>query len=203
MFLLVSALLGISGQIGSFIASYGYLALFLLVLLEAASLPIGPNEIVLPLAGYLAATGKMDFAYAFAIIILGQTIGMAINYYIAYFLEKDVVYKHLSLFHVKRKTLEDFDVWFAKNGSFTVFITRLLPVVRGLINFPAGFAKMELKRFFFYSIVGSVIWDISLMAFGYYALAVGNATILIFAIAVFGIALYVVYKVAIGKIRNK
>lgn len=202
MFLLASALLGLSGSIGSFIGSYGYIAIFILMVLEAASLPI-PSEVVLPAIGYLAATGSLNVFGGFAVVILGGVAGMLLDYYIAYFLEKDVVYKHLSLFHIKKKTIEDFDRWFAKNGNFAVFITRLLPIVRGFINFPAGFAKMDMKKFLLYSVAGTVIWDVLLIAFGYYALAVDSASTIIVAIAAFGIVLYIVYKVALGKIRNK
>ncbi|VVB77187.1 SNARE associated Golgi protein [uncultured archaeon] len=198
-----------SDAITAFMGQYGYVAVFVLMALEAASLPI-PSEVVLPLAGYLGATGELGIIGSFIAAIAGSILGMTADYYIAYFIEKDVVYKHLHWFHIKRENVEAFDAWFNDNGRFTVFISRLLPVVRGLINFPAGFAKMRLRDFYIYSIAGAAIWTALLMGLGYYAhgLIDQNVYYLTIALAVFAIALYALYKYVMKKIlleikRNK
>ena len=87
-------------------------------------------------------------------------IGSVIDYAIGYYLGKEVVYKHLQLFHVKKHDLDNFDAWFAKNGIAAVFFTRFIPILRTVINFPAGFAKMNLKKFLSYTFAGVLIWDI-------------------------------------------
>ncbi|MCL5430064.1 MAG: DedA family protein [Candidatus Marsarchaeota archaeon] len=210
---------GISGTIGSIIttsyngiysliASQGYLALFVLMVLEGSSLPI-PSEIVIPLAGYFsspAANYLLSFPVAFLVILAGGTFGLAIDYYIGYFLGKDVVYKHMQSFHVKKESIDAFDAWFTRNGKFAVFITRFIPELRALMSFPAGFAKMDLKPFFIYSIAGTVIWDIMLMLFGYFLgveVISAHYDIIIGAVAVFIAVLYFAYRIAMKKMRKK
>ncbi|MFP3278662.1 MAG: DedA family protein [Candidatus Micrarchaeota archaeon] len=187
--------------LSSFISSYGYFAILILMILESASMPV-PSELLLPATGYFAAKGVLNIYIALVVVYISSFVGMAINYYIAYWLGKDVVYKHLHWFRIKKEDVEAFEKWFDKNGPFTVFISRLLPVVRGLINFPAGFALMNQKKFYAYSMAGAVIWDTALVLFGYYGLAASNITNVLIAIGVFGIVLYTIYRVAINNIRK-
>ncbi|MEM3626370.1 MAG: DedA family protein, partial [Candidatus Micrarchaeaceae archaeon] len=187
--------------IASLVSAYGYYAILILMTLESASMPV-PSEVVLPTIGYFAAKGSLDLYIALAVTYISSFIGMAINYYIAYFIGKDIVYRHLSVFHIRREQLDAFDAWFAKNGPFAVFISRLIPLVRGLINFPAGFALMPWKKFYGYSMLGSAIWDTVLVLFGFYALSTSNMAITSTAIAAFAIAIYIVYKTAVKKIRS-
>ncbi len=196
----VATVSGAASSIVSFIAAHTYLGVFVLMVLESASLPI-PSEVVLPAIGYLSATGAMSIYLAFAAAVIGSMIGIAIDYYVAYFIGKDVVYKHLERFHIKRSTLDAFDKWFARNGSFAVFISRLIPVVRGLISFPAGFAQMDQKKFYFYSFLGTIVWDSALMLFGYYALDTSSLPLILASIAVFGMIMYAIYIYALRRIR--
>jgi len=189
-----------STLIQSLVTSYGYLAIFVLMVLESASLPI-PSEIILPLSGYLAAKGSLAFYPAFAVAMLGAIVGMAIDYAIGYYIGKDIIYKHLQLFRIKKRSLDQFDAWFESNGIAAVFLSRLIPEVRALMSFPAGFAKMPLKEFFAYSIAGAAVWNIVLMLFGFYLLAVNNAVIVMASIGIFAIALYAVYKIAMKRMK--
>ncbi|MGC9099260.1 MAG: DedA family protein [Candidatus Micrarchaeia archaeon] len=183
------------------ITKYGYLSIFVLMTLEASSFPI-PSEVVLPLAGLFSAKGMLNIYIVIPLVFLSSFIGMAVNYYIAYLLGKDVVYRHLHWFRIKKSDVEAFEKWFDRNGPFVVFISRLLPVVRGLINFPAGFALMDQKKFYAYSMLGSIIWDTALTLFGFYALSASNDYIVLIAIGIFGIILYAIYKFAIMRIRK-
>lgn len=182
----------------SFVNSYGYFALFIIMLLESASFPI-PSEVVLPLAGLLAAKGIFNIYAAFAVVIIAGIAGMTIDYYVAYFVGKDIIYKHLRAFRIKKESLDAFDRWFERNGVFTVFIGRLLPEIRGLVSLPAGFAAMPLKKFYTYSIMGTVIWDFALLSFGYYALNAKNVYIVMISVALFAIVLYALYRVAMRR----
>ncbi|MDE1851804.1 MAG: DedA family protein [Candidatus Micrarchaeota archaeon] len=192
---------GAAGAINSIISQYGYVGIFVLMTLESASFPI-PSEVVLPAVGHFVYTGQLNPYLAAADVLLASLTGYLIDYTIAYYIGKEVVYKHLGLFSIKRESIEAFDRWFLRNGPFAVFVSRLLPGVRGLINFPAGFAEMPLGKFIAYSMIGAFIWEIALMAFGYYALSTGSLTISIVAIALFLIALYVVYSLAARHIRK-
>jgi membrane protein DedA with SNARE-associated domain len=200
---MLAGLFGITyASVGALIGEYGYIAIFVLTVLEAAvSLP---SEVILPLVGYFGATGQINVYVGFGIAMLGSTIGMIVDYYVAYFLGKEVVYRHLHLFHIKRRSLEAFEAWFKRNGRFTVFISRLIPVVRALINFPAGFAEMPVWDFILYSLAGSIIWSAVLVGFGYYAHGlVGNLYYLFIALAIFFVVLYALYRIMMKRIMTE
>ncbi len=180
---------------------YGYLAIFVLMLLEGSTVPV-PSEVVLPLAGLFVANGTLNLTLVYLAALLGSVGGLAVDYYIGYFIGKDVVYKHLRLFHVTQERLDSFDAWFARNGFAAVFLSRLVPVVRTIMSFPAGFARMSQKKFFAYSTLGAAIWDAVLIVFGMKALSTNNAVITLTAIGVFAIVLYVVYKVAVKYMKR-
>lgn len=198
MVLQITSMAGISGLI----AKYAYAAIVFLMTLESASLPV-PSEVVLPLIGYLAFKGTLNIYLGLAAAVIGSMIGIEIDYYIAYFLGKDVVYKHLKFFHIREENLKAFDEWFAKNGAFAVFVARLLPVVRGLISLPAGFAQMPQRKFLAWSFLGTMVWDVALVMFGYYALSTKNVYMLFGAVAVFAIVLYVLYLFFARRIRKR
>ncbi len=194
----ISQVLG--GTLYEFIMAHGPLAVFVLMALEGSSLPI-PSEVVLPLAGYFAAGNSLYFYGLLAAAVLGSVVGLAVDYYIGYFVGKDVVYKHAPKFHIKTKTIDRFDAWFSDNGVAVVLLSRLIPVIRTIISFPAGFARMDQRTFFAYSIAGTVIWDATLMYVGMYfgeaALGTGGVTSAILAMTLVGvlaIASYAVYR---------
>lgn len=188
-------------SISALIAAHGYISVIILMAAESASLPI-PSEVILPVTGFFVHNGTLNLYLAIIASLVGTFIGITIDYYIAYFLEKDVVYKHLKTFHISKERMDNFQKWFDRNGSFAVFIIRMLPIARGLISFPAGFARMDLKKFYLYSLLGSLIWNVALIGFGYYALSTTNADITFAAIAVFAILLYVIYRVAIDRMKK-
>ena len=180
--------------ITALITKYGYAAIFGLMLMEGSSLPV-PSEVVLPLAGLFAQKGLMSVYIAFLAALLGSIGGLIIDYCIGYFLGKEVVYKHLHLFRIRKESLDRFDAWFERNGTAAVFISRLIPVVRTFMSFPAGFARMNAKKFFSYSIAGTAIWDVVLIAFGYYFLSAKSATYVLTAIGIFAIVVYLIYHI--------
>lgn len=188
--------------ISALIAQYGYFAIFGLMLLEGSSLPV-PSEVVLPLAGVLVAHHTLSFIPTYLAALLGSIGGLAIDYYIGYFLGKDVVYRHLKVFHITQAQLDAFDKWFDKNGVASVFFTRFITVLRTIMSLPAGFAKMPQKKFYAYSILGTGIYDIVLIIFGLKALTTNNAVITLTAIGVFAIVLYVIYRFAMSKMMHK
>ena len=199
----LTTLIGLSAATAlTLLRHYGYAGIFVLMVLEAASLPI-PSEVVLPAIGILSASGILNPFLAFVVALAGAAIGMAIDYYIAYYLGKEVVYKHLRIFHVKQESLDAFDAWFSRNGDFSVFVTRMLPVIRGLINFPAGFARMNIRKFYAYSVAGTMIWFALLIAFGYYALAITNAYLLIAVFVFFAVVIYALYWFATRRMGSR
>ncbi|MEM3841501.1 MAG: DedA family protein [Candidatus Micrarchaeaceae archaeon] len=191
---------GSVAAITSIMEKYGYAAIFGLMALESSSIPV-PSEVIMPLAGLLSSKGILSFPLAFAASLLGSLVGLAVDYYIGYYLGKDVVYRHLRLFHISKEQLDAFDAWFKRNGAPAVLITRMLPVVRTVMSFPAGFAQMDKKKFFGYSLSGSAVWNIVLMLFGFYALSSSNAVYVLTSMGIFALALYIIYVIAIRKLK--
>lgn len=187
-----------ASAIMDFVKKNGYAGILVAMIFESASIPV-PSEVVLPLVGILSYEGYFNIYYALLVIYISSFVGMAIDYYIGYYLGKDFVFSHLDWFHLKRRTLISFNRWFAANGAFAVFICRCLPVVRGIISFPAGFARMDQKKFFVYSMAGSIIWDSVLTMFGYYELSATTGSNFIIAVSVFAIVLYLIYVEIVKK----
>lgn len=183
------------------VEQYGYSMLFVLMTLESSSIPV-PSEVVMTLAGALASKGMLDFWIAYVVTLSGSTLGMLIDYYIGFFIGKDVLYKHMKIFRIKKKTFEKFDGWFERNAVSAIFLSRLLPVVRTWMSFPAGFVKMPMKKFLFYSISGSAIWDLVLMIFGFYAFNTNKAVIWLASIGILAIVLYSLYRIALRSMKN-
>ena len=75
----------------------------------------------------------------------------------------------------------------------------MLPEVRGLVSLPAGFTKMPKRDFYLYSIAGTIIWDVALLSFGYYALNANNVYVAMVAVAIFAIVIYALYKLTVKK----
>lgn len=194
----LSSLTDTYASIDAFITAYGYFAIFILMTLEYASFPV-PSEVVLPLVGFFAANHNFSFWVALAVVLAAGVLGMFIDYFFAYYVGRDMIYRYSPKLNIRRERLHEFEDWFELNGRFAVFVGRLIPVVRGLISFPAGFAKMNKKTFLIFSFAGSLIWDFVLMLFGYFGLGASDANIILGAIGLFSIALYVIYKVSMSK----
>lgn len=157
---------GIATFITDAISRSGYFGLFFLMTGESALLPI-PSEIVLPFAGFLVFSGKITFFSAVLIAILGQLFGSIISYFVGYYGGRRAVLKYGKYIHLKENRLEQVEGWFRKYGTLAIFFTRLMPIIRTVISFPAGMAKMKFSKFLFYSALGIIPWTIIFVYFGY------------------------------------
>jgi membrane protein DedA with SNARE-associated domain len=146
---------------------------FLLMTLEGATLPV-PSEVVLPLAGFLVYQGKLEFWSAVAAATLGSLVGTIVDFSIGYYLGRPAVLRYGRKIRLSEKHLMITEKWFASHGGVAVLLARFVPLLRTLIAFPAGTAKMKISKFLAYSTVGIVIWDIILIYLG--VLAGQNAT---------------------------
>lgn len=193
---------GVSAIILQFIASNPYPALIILMALEGASLPL-PSEVIIPAAGFFAAKGMISLPLAFIAVLIGNSLGQIIDYSLGYYIGKEVIYKNLKKFRVKETTLRAFDKWFERNGILAVFISRMLPEVRSIMSFPAGFAKMKFSKFMLWSMAGSALWDFILILFGYYLLSGSDAYIVGTAVGVFILILYIIYRIAMSRLKRR
>jgi membrane protein DedA with SNARE-associated domain len=148
----------------------GYLGVAGLMLLENLFPPI-PSELIMPLAGFVAARGELQIALVVLAGTLGSIAGTLPWYYAGRWLGRDRL-RRLAARHGRWLTVspEEFDrasAWFDRHGGLAVLIGRLVPGVRTLISVPAGIAGMGLGRFLLLSAIGSLAWTAALTLAGY------------------------------------
>ena len=138
-----------------------------LMALESACLPV-PSEVVMPFSGFLVyRDGHMSLLGITVAGSLGCTIGSIVAYAAGFYAGRPLILKYGKYVLIREKHLVAAENWFAKWGDKATFIARLLPVIRTVISLPAGIAKMDFKKFVFYSFAGSVPWTFMLAYVGY------------------------------------
>ena len=150
-----------------------YWTITLLMAIESSFIPF-PSEVVVPPAAYRAAsTGDLNVWLVVLFATLGACIGALINYYLALWLGKPIVYKfansrfgHMCL--IDQTKVETAEKFFNKHGVIATFIGRLVPAVRQLISIPAGLAKMSIGKFIAFTALGAGIWNAILAFLGWY-----------------------------------
>ncbi len=147
-----------------FIGSAGVAAVFLLMTLESACIPI-PSEAIMLFAGFSASKGELTLFGIVAAGVLGNLAGSWIAYAVGYYGRLDLLEKN-RLIHVNPKHLKWADDWFERYGSATVFFSRMLPIIRTFISLPAGVAKMPFWRFTAFTLAGSIPWVLALALIG-------------------------------------
>ena len=156
--------------ITNLISNYGYLAIFALIAIENIFPPI-PSEIILTLGGFLVIQSSLQFPQVVFWATMGSTIGAFILYYVGYILqpahfEKILRSPKAQKLGFKYEDIQKAQKWFDRNGKITVFLCRLVPVIRSLISIPAGMNKMPMLSFLFFTIIGSLLWNTILVYVG-------------------------------------
>lgn len=162
---MTSIILTISSFIINGISSLGYGGIVLLMALESACIPI-PSEIIMPFAGYLVFNGKFSLFLVVLLGTIGNLIGSMIAYWVGFYGGRPLIEKYGKYVLIRNRDLELAQKWFEKYGNLSIFISRLLPVVRTFISFPAGISKMSFKKFSFYTFIGSLPWSFALTWLG-------------------------------------
>jgi membrane protein DedA with SNARE-associated domain len=155
----------LSGFIVAIISSMGYAGVALLMAIESACVPL-PSEIIMPFAGYLVYAGRFNLWAVGVAGAVGCVVGSLVAYYVGLKGGRPFVEKYGRYILVSPRDLDLADRWFARYGEVIVFASRLLPVVRTFIAFPAGVARMNLARFTVYTFLGSLPWCIGLAYVG-------------------------------------
>jgi membrane protein DedA with SNARE-associated domain len=153
-----------------FIATYGYLAIFLLMLAESACIPV-PSELIMTFGGALAAGAVPGTHLNLIGVILAGTAGNVAGSYLAWAVGRYGGQPALRRWG-KRLRLREHDLdravaWFDRHGNKAVLIGRVLPVVRTFISLPAGIAGMPPVRFGVYTTLGCLPWTTALAVAGY------------------------------------
>jgi membrane protein DedA with SNARE-associated domain len=158
----MSILTDIFAFIGSFalstISQLGYAGIFFLMMLESMVVPV-PSEFVMPFAGFLVAQGNFNFTFVIVASSLGSITGSLIFYYIGKTGGHKLVEKYGKYVLVNTEDIKKTEEWFNRRGELTIFIARLVPVVRHLISLIAGIGKMNVKKFTLYTILGATLWN--------------------------------------------
>jgi membrane protein DedA with SNARE-associated domain len=147
-----------------FIGSTGLPAVFLLMVLESACIPI-PSEGIMLFAGFSVSKGDLTLFGVVAAGVLGNVVGSWIAYAVGYYARLDLLEKN-RLIQISPKHLKWADDWFERYGSVTVFFTRMLPIIRTFISLPAGVARMPFWRFTALTFAGSLPWVLMLALVG-------------------------------------
>ncbi|HZI21423.1 MAG TPA: DedA family protein [Gemmatimonadales bacterium] len=145
----------------------GYPGIIVLMAIESSVVPL-PSELVMPPAGYLAAKGEMDFALAVACGVLGSILGSLANYGLARWLGRAFFLRLGKYVLLTERGLDRSERYFTAHGEISVFMGRMLPVVRHLISIPAGIARMRLGRFVLFTGLGALVWCTILTWIGWF-----------------------------------
>jgi membrane protein DedA with SNARE-associated domain len=194
--------------------SIGWPGVLVIMALESANIPI-PSEVTMPLAGWMLVQARgLDAWNAIGmgglIGALGCTFGSVVSYWLGAWGGRPLLARYGKWIMVHEEDLEQADKWFAKWGDWAAFVSRLLPIVRTFISFPAGVVKMNFWRFVMFSFAGSFIWC-SLLAWGGYELGSNWESlrnimrpfdIPIAIVILFGVGYYVYRHVQKGKART-
>lgn len=158
----------------SVIEKTGYWGIFVLMAIESACIPL-PSEVTMPFAGFLVAQGKLNLWIAALSGGLGNLAGSLVAYYVGFWGQEHVVRQVIRKWGkyvlISEREFDHAKKWFIKYDQPIVFFSRLLPAVRTFISLPAGIAKMPIKIFVLYTVIGSFIWSLLLT---YVGMVLGN-----------------------------
>lgn len=145
----------------------GVLGIFVMTFLESTFAPI-PSEMTMLPAGYLIQQGQMDAASVFIASVLGTIGGAYFNYWLAKRYGRSLFLRYGKYFLMTPEKLEKLERFFEKHGAISTFTGRLIPGIRHYISFPAGLAKMDVRKFVLYTGLGGALWMAVLLMLGYH-----------------------------------
>ena len=147
----------ISAFIIATIAALGYSGVVLMMAIESACIPL-PSEVIMPFSGYLVSTGRFNLNLVAIAGAIGCLLGSYLAYYVGAFGGRWFLLHYGRWVLIAPHEVEIADRFFARWGAPAVFFSRLLPVVRTFIAFPAGVARMKMLPFTIYTLAGSYLW---------------------------------------------
>lgn len=153
--------------------SFGYVGIFLLILVENLFPPI-PSEVILTFGGFMTTYTTMHTAGVIAASTLGSVLGAVILYYAGRLIPRTVLEKMVEgrlgkCLHFEKDDIEDAMEWFDSKGRMTVLLCRCVPIIRSLISIPAGMAGMQMVPFLLLTTAGSLVWNTALVSAGAFA----------------------------------
>lgn len=139
------------------IGAWGLPAVFLLMLLESACIPV-PSEAIMPFAGFAVSEGDLTLVGITVAGIAGNLVGSWIAYYVGLYGGRPFIDRYGKYVLLRHHHVELAERWFARYGPLVVFFGRVIPIVRTFISLPAGVARMPFWKFTLYTILGCIPW---------------------------------------------
>ncbi len=191
-----------------FLETWGYLAVFLLTVLESACVPI-PSEVTLGLGGALAsgaiiggAQGHLDLGLVIAVGIAGSVCGSLLAYVVGRTGGRALVDRYGKYVLLSHSDLDKAETWFSRRGEWMVLYGRVLPFIRTFISLPAGMARMNPAKFALLTTIGVSLWVTLLTLIGYALGGSWNKMIKAFGFAGYVVAAVVVVGVVVFMVRR-
>jgi membrane protein DedA with SNARE-associated domain len=183
----------------NFVATSGYVAIFVLSVAQSCCVPTS-SELTLGFAGVLAAEGKLSLPGVIIAGVAGELVGAFIAWAIGRAGGRPFVERYGKYVLVSPHDLDRAEGWYKRHGTWGVFASRCVPVIRNFVALPAGIAEVPIVRFGFLTLAGSAVWDSAMALIGYgvgsnykkIMHGVNDAGYVIAVVAVLGIA-FVVY----------
>lgn len=157
--------MGIFDKIIDYLDLLGYWGIVIGMALESACVPV-PSELIFGFAGYLVFLGRLDFMWSIIAGVAGGLIGSIIAYAAGFYGGRPFVSKYGKYILLSENHVDLAQEWFDRYGLKATFFSRLLPVVRTFISLPAGFARVNFRKFIVYTMLGSIPWTVGLIYAG-------------------------------------
>ncbi len=162
--------------ISTLLSNLNYGTILLLMLLESTVIPV-PSELVVAPAAYHAAGGNLNVILVVLFATIGADIGASINYFVALYVGRPVIYKFANskwgkMCLLNQEKVEKSERYFDDHGIVATLTGRLIPGIRHLISLPAGLARMNYWKFLLYTTIGAGAWHSILAAMGWYLHAI-------------------------------
>ncbi|EKZ0703078.1 DedA family protein [Listeria monocytogenes] len=155
--------------ITSIMADFGYIGIFVLIMVENLFPPI-PSEIILTFGGFMTTVTSLNVVMVIIVATLGSVVGAILLYKVASYFGKErltkIVLKYGRILRLKESDIERAESFFLKYGSWAVFLCRMIPLIRSLISIPPGMTKMKMSRFLILTTAGSLLWNTVLIGLG-------------------------------------
>ncbi len=155
--------------ITTFMEQFSYIGIFLLMALENVFPPI-PSEVILTFGGFMTTYTTLSVPGVIISATMGSVFGAIILYGIGYYLDiekiENLVDRWGHILRLKKEDISRANAWFNKYGYWTIFLCRMVPLVRSLISVPAGMTKMNVWLFLLFTTLGTLIWNVALVMIG-------------------------------------
>ncbi len=155
----------LSNFVISVIEQLGYTGVFVAMGLESACIPL-PSEVIMPFAGYVVWKGELTLIGVTLAGTAGSLAGSLVAYSVGGYGGLPLLERYGKYVLIRKSELDRAHAWFGRYGETTVFVSRLLPIVRTFISLPAGVARMDVKKFSLYTVLGSLPWCFGLAYVG-------------------------------------